>query len=127
TSLLTYTLNDPDVTKGIYYYRLRQMDFDGRYTQSGIVAVTIDDNIAMLTVTPNPTQNTSELSFESAAPGLAELKIYDTRGRLVLSKELDCTKGRNSYMLDLNKEISGMFYIILKLGDSSYSTKLLKQ
>lgn len=127
TSLLTYTLNDPDVTKGIYYYRLRQMDFDGRYTQSGIVAVTIDDNIAMLTVTPNPTQNTSELSFESAAPGPAELKIYDTRGRLVLSKELDCTKGRNSYMLDLNKEISGMFYIILKLGDSSYSTKLLKQ
>lgn len=58
---------------------------------------------------------------------VALLKVYDTGGRLVIAKELVCTKGHNSYALDLQKEISGMFYITLSIGDKVHHAKLLKQ
>ena len=58
--------------------------------------------------------------------GVALLKVYDTRGRLVVAKELVCTKGSNKYSLDLQNEMSGMFYIVLSVGDKVYNTKLLK-
>jgi subtilisin-like proprotein convertase family protein len=126
TSMLSYTLNDPDVEKGVYYYRLKQTDFDGKTTVSSVATVSIDDH-QPLTVTPNPTDSESEISFESAANAIAMLKIYDTRGRLVLAKEVMCNKGHNTHTIDLQQEISGVFYIVLNVGDKIYNTKLLKQ
>lgn len=126
TSRLYYELNDPDVKRGIYYYRLKQVDYDGKMTMSSVAMVVVEDH-EMLTVTPNPTDNSAEIKYESFNMGVALLKVYDTRGRLVIAKELVCTKGTNSYMIDLNTEISGMFYIVLSVGDKVYNTKLLKQ
>jgi subtilisin-like proprotein convertase family protein len=126
TSTLNYTLNDPNVKKGTYYYRLKQVDFDGKLTLSSVAMVVVDDKEA-LTVIPNPTDNVAEIAYESHALGFALLKVYDTRGRLVLAKELVCSKGHNTYSLDLQKEMSGMFYIVLSVGEKVYNTKLLKQ
>lgn len=126
TSKLAYTLNDPDVKPGTYYYRLKQVDFDGKLTFSSVAMVVVEDH-EMLTVIPNPTDNIADVTYESSSMGVALIKVYDTRGRLVLAKELVCTKGRNSYTLDLQKEISGMFYIVLSVGGKVYNTKLLKQ
>jgi subtilisin-like proprotein convertase family protein len=126
TSNLTYTLNDPDVKKGVYYYRLKQTDYDGKTTVSSVATVSIDDH-QPLVVTPNPTDNNAEISFESYSNAVAMLKVYDTRGRLVLAKELICNKGHNTHTIDLHNEISGVFYIVLSVGDKIYNTKLLKQ
>ncbi len=126
TSILNYTLNDPDVKAGIYYYRLKQVDFDGKFTYSSMATVTIEDK-EILIVTPNPTDNSADVIYESNSIGVALLKVYDTGGRLVIAKELVCTKGHNSYALDLQKEISGMFYITLSIGDKVHHAKLLKQ
>lgn len=126
TSILNYALNDPDVKAGIYYYRLKQVDFDGKFTYSSMATVTIEDK-EILIVTPNPTDNSADVIYESNSIGVALLKVYDTGGRLVIAKELVCTKGHNSYALDLQKEISGMFYITLSIGDKVHHAKLLKQ
>jgi subtilisin-like proprotein convertase family protein len=126
TSMLSYTLNDPDVQKGVYYYRLKQTDYDGKTTVSSIATVNIDDH-QPLTVTPNPTENTAEISFEAYSTTIAMLKVYDTRGRLVLAREVMCNKGHNTHTIDLHNEISGVFYIVLNVGDKIYNTKLLKQ
>lgn len=125
TSNLFYELNDPDVERGVYYYRLKQVDYDGKLSYSRVAIVVIEDHQA-LTVVPNPTDNMAEISYESYSMGVALLKVYDTRGRLVVAKELVCTKGNNKYSLDLQNEMSGMFYIVLSVGDKVYNTKLLK-
>lgn len=126
TSKLYYELNDPDVKPGVYYYRLKQVDFDGKLTFSSVAMVVVAEQ-EMLTVIPNPTENLADVHYESSAMGVALLKVYDTRGRLVVAKELVCTKGDNTYSLDLHNEMSGMFYIVLSVGGKVYNTKLLKQ
>jgi hypothetical protein len=88
--------------------------------------VVVEDH-EMLTVIPNPTENIADVRYEASSMGVALLKVYDTRGRLVVAKELVCTKGHNSYSLDLHNEMSGMFYIVLSVGGKTYNTKLLKQ
>lgn len=126
TSKLYYELNDPDVKPGVYYYRLKQVDFDGKLTFSSVAMVVVAEH-EMLTVIPNPTDNLADVNYESSSMGVALLKVYDTRGRLVNAKELICTKGHNSYTLDLHEEMSGMFYVVLSVGGKVYNTKLLKQ
>ncbi len=126
TSTISYTLNDPDMDKGVYYYRLKQTDYDGKTTVSSIATVSIEDR-QLLKVIPNPTENFADVFFEAYAATTAMIKIFDTKGRLVLAKELQCNKGNNRYTLDLQNEVSGMFYITLVIGDKTYNAKLLKQ
>ena len=125
TSNLFYELNDPNVERGVYYYRLKQVDFDGKMSFSSVAMVVVEDHHE-LTVIPNPTDNIAEINFDSHGLGVALLKVYDTRGRLVIAKEFVCIKGLNKYPLDLQNEMSGMFYIVLSVGDKVYNTKLLK-
>jgi len=53
TSPLSYFYIDPNPYPGISYYRLKQTDFDGTATYSGVAAVKMKKSI-QLTVYPNP-------------------------------------------------------------------------
>lgn len=80
-----YTYRDNQFTTGLSYYRIRQTDYDGRFTDSHVVAVvcateSTDQN--MFVVYPNPA--TEELTIEF--PGKKEkltVEILDLSGRSV--------------------------------------------
>lgn len=125
TSPLDYYLNDADVQPGVYYYRLKQTDFNGTYKHSNIVSVTIDDN-AIFIIKPNPTTTTSDIIYTCFGSENATLKVFDYRGRLVVSKDLLCIKGQNISTIDLSEQPDGMFFVTLTTNEKVYKTKLLK-
>lgn len=125
SSPLDYYLNDADVQSGIYYYRLKQTDFNGTYNYSNIVSVTIDDD-AIFIIKPNPTTTTSDVIYTCFGSENATLKVFDYRGRLVVSKDLLCTKGQNISTIDLSEQPDGMFFVTLTTNEKVYKTKLLK-
>lgn len=125
SSPLDYYLNDADVQSGVYYYRLKQTDFNGTYNYSNIVSVTIDDN-AIFIIKPNPTTTTSDVIYTCFGSENATLKVFDYRGRLVVSKDLLCTKGQNITTIDLSEQPDGMFFVTLTTNEKVYKTKLLK-
>lgn len=125
TISLAYYLNDADVHSGIYYYRLKQTDFNGTYKYSNIVAVAIDDN-GIFIIKPNPITTTSDVIYTCFDSENATLKIFDYRGRLVILKELICTKGQNISTIDLSDQPDGMFFVTLTTNEKVYKTKLLK-
>ncbi len=123
---LSYGMNDADVKEGVYYYRLKQTDFDGSVSYSGIVSVTIESVNAVFTIKPNPTTSMSDVIYFCENNESANVNVYDTRGRLIISKTINCVKGENVTSIDLGEQPDGLFYITLTAGNNVYKSKLLK-
>jgi hypothetical protein len=66
------------------YYRLRQVDHDGRYSFSPVVAVETG-KMQVLEIFPNPATDFLDVRFPDAPAGEnTGWSIFDVRGRLVL-------------------------------------------
>jgi hypothetical protein len=80
-SQLSYHASDPAPYAGTSYYRLKQTDYDGKFSYSKIVAVKNDGNVA-IEIYPNPNQGSFRISVNSENK-LYNIEITDLEGRLV--------------------------------------------
>lgn len=81
TTELSYVYTDADVTDGMYYYRLRQVDLDNKSMYSGVLRVTVSQK-AELQLIPNPVANRL---FIKGVPVNTRFSITDINGRLVMN------------------------------------------
>lgn len=83
-----------------------------------------------LNVTPNPFQESTEISFELEEDGKVKMAIYDLSGRLVMeSKLLEFSKGRNAFLVtnfDVVGQQSGMYVLKLLLTTDSINSSAEK-
>ena len=70
---------------GVNYYRLQQVDFDGKFSYSPIVEVEIKSESDKLNVYPNPFTNEISVVLTNSLNKDAKINIYDVFGRLVSS------------------------------------------
>lgn len=99
TSELQYSKTDQNNFNGISYYRLKQMDFDGKFTYSNIAKVTGYKNAAELKIYPNPGNSSNIVFFVAGLQNnmALSLQITDAAGRKVYAKnEVDLSNGRIS-------------------------------
>ena len=86
--MLTYSLIDKDPFDVVTYYRLKQTDYDGHFTYSGIVAAD-DCNEEVVTIFPNPL--TGDVLYVQSIEwdnSIAEVVIKDMPGRVCFSGRL---------------------------------------
>ena len=84
TGLREYRYLDNTLEQGIYYYRLRCVDRDGKFSFSSIRRVSLD-NAGTTRVYPNPvTGGKFNIQVENAATAV----IYNNAGVLVMQKQL---------------------------------------
>ena len=96
------------------YYRIKQADYDGKYSFSDIASVRYDGN-EETSIYPNPAS--SEVTLTTTGP--PSLLIFDVYGRS-LSKQ-DIFEGQNT--INLSELPSGI--LIFVVGDQRY--KVLKE
>lgn len=89
-----------------YFYRLKQIDWDGRYSYSVIRSINTPAPIAKLTVFPNPSNGVFYL--ESTQLRLALVEIFDSKGQRVWRQNHDFEETRLT--LDLNLA-SGLYFV----------------
>lgn len=81
-SVLSYSYNDLNTTKGVTQYRIQQVDLDGKARYSEIRSVRGEANISKLLVYPNPTTSGSvNVVFEDQSP--KNVTILDMSGRMI--------------------------------------------
>lgn len=80
-----YTFTDTDVKPNqVYYYRLRQVDFDGQFVLTKIVACIIRDNGAVVVEAfPNPYRESTTLRYMLTRPTMITVEITDATGKMV--------------------------------------------
>jgi hypothetical protein len=76
-----YSLQHADPPPGVNYYRLKQVDFDGRFTYSPVVTVRVDGG-GSLTLAPNPAKRRLNIYVPDAASE-AQIEVYNLLGKAV--------------------------------------------
>ncbi|MES2779894.1 MAG: T9SS type A sorting domain-containing protein, partial [Bacteroidota bacterium] len=127
---LAYQFNDlnPFTTASTVYYRLRQVDRNGKFTYSQVVKVSESaETINALSVYPNPFKTSYTVSFNALTEGIATLEMTDIQGRIVSSQTSAVTLGTN--IVPMNKISSleiGVYFVRLTKDGETTVTKLVK-
>lgn len=108
----TYTHDKPSI--GINYYRIKQVDYDGKYSFSNIATVRYDGS-GETNIYPNPA--TSQVNISTTKP--TSVQIMDVYGRLLLNR--DISDGQNT--INISALPSGI--LIFVVGDQRY--RVLKE
>lgn len=88
---LNYTALDNNPLDGKSYYRLKQVDKDGKYSYSSLVTVNCQAALSVtpvVTVFPNPATNNITIDIKGL-PGKKSLMIYDVVGQEMVNKTLE--------------------------------------
>lgn len=119
TATVNYGYHDPNAYTGISYYRLRQLDFDGKVSYSEIRAVSglQADNSAPIILYPNPTKGAVTVRFGnlSAAQTSAQVRVLDMRGVPVQAFEV-ATAPYQSFAIDAHDLPSAAYLVEIRLN-----------
>lgn len=124
----TYQYTDREAGKsGLRYYRLRQLDVDGKATLYG--PRTVAFGVAAATVYPNPFTSTLRIPVQSAVAGNLTVRLLDGLGREVSRATTRVDAAATEVSLDaLDRLPAGAYYLQITLPDGSQQReKLLKQ
>jgi Secretion system C-terminal sorting domain len=80
----SYAFTDKDPIKGLVYYRLKQVDFDGDFEYSPIRSVTMNRRGGVV-IAPSPASDRVTIRLESAVEVAGDWQVFDAAGRLVQS------------------------------------------
>lgn len=81
----TYVYNDNDVKMGVYYYRLKQTDFDGTFEYSDAILVEVfsPSDFRLEQNFPNPFNPNTVIEFSVPQDSRVTLQVYSSIGELV--------------------------------------------
>ncbi|GAB4022693.1 hypothetical protein GCM10028773_36710 [Spirosoma koreense] len=97
---VNYQFVDPNTSTVYTYYRLKQVDLDGSFSYSQIIAVKGAVSVLAVTVFPNPGE-ARQINFRISGVGMEEnvsVALYDQQGRLLHREpnaRLDADQGFN--------------------------------
>lgn len=114
-----YIFYDKNPKSGINYYRLKQIDFDGKYEYSNIESVTFEERNLEYSIFPNPTL--SENVNVKIPNDETEVSIYDSKSRLMYVLKMD--KGIRE--ISLNQFSAGMYFVKFMNGSDVQIKRLI--
>jgi len=125
-SFLNYQFVDPKPINQVAYYRLKQVDFDGQYSYSQVIALRNNQKInAEIKAYPNPSNGNfliTNIPFEDGEDFICE--VYNLQGEL-LKKDLHISESNGNLLLQLTEQKSGVYWVRLTNGYTTVSTRVI--
>jgi hypothetical protein len=123
--LLTYQTVDNNGTQGNNYYRLRQVDIDGKEKLYDPINVScVETTTGYFTSYPNPSGNEFQVVVNNKEIlGACTLNIVDAQGKVIEQRDIEVKDGINMFVI--NQELTpGMYF--LNISNGSKSTPVLR-
>jgi hypothetical protein len=108
----TYSYNDKLTAAGTYYYRLKQVDFDGQYKVTSSVSVNFTSPVTFSLEQnyPNPFNPSTKINFSLMADSKVTVKVFDMLGREVATAiNGNYTAGAHNFIFNASNLSSGNY------------------
>ncbi|WP_113636943.1 hypothetical protein [Nubsella zeaxanthinifaciens] len=124
--LNNYYFTDHSPLQGTNYFRLTQVDFDGKSTSSNLIAVNFGlGDIAMKVLTGN-VNDKIELIVSAEQDQQGTLDIFTINGGKAATQKLSLQKGNNRISVALPSSAKGVFVASLQTSQFLVKTKFVK-
>lgn len=125
-----YTYSDKGLAPGLYYYRLKQEDFDGNSKFSSVVTGRISGKglVSLFPANPNPVHGISQIRFDLPATQKVKLSVFDVNGRevrVLLNGQQE--PGSHIAPIDAAGLSKQLYYVRLQTETSVLTTKIIVQ
>jgi hypothetical protein len=133
SSVRNYQTTDTEPLPGHSYYRLKQTDFDGKFTYSNLAPVDFETVSTEngFSIYPNPSTSGQTMRLNLTAPENEQVLVvvYDTMGKEYFSKIIITQQsGDNMLALDPNSKLaSGVYYVTATTNNKVFRKKLVIQ
>ena len=125
-----YEYVDNTAVNDRYFYRLRQIDFDGATGYSNVVELSkygtsvVPDVVGIY---PNPFQESFTIRFDKALNMDLEIEVYDLKGQLLYNASRE-NYGNSEFTVDtMGAELdAGLYFVKIRTGDHVVNKKVVK-
>jgi len=128
TESQNYSYTDNFVTNGKYYYRLKQIDFNGAFAYSDIIEVNVAAPIefALQQNYPNPFNPSTLISYSIPQNSFVTLKVYDVLGNEVATLVNQTqSAGKYDVRFDASSLSNGVYMYSIKTDNFSSTKKMI--
>jgi len=115
-----YSFQDKNPLTGINYYRLRQLDIDGKFEYSRVVQLNFDTKGA-ITIYPNPVNEWLNISV-TGSQTIRSVVITDLNGKIVQTN-----KNLNTSSIPVRQLNAGAYLIRVETSQGTHVGKFVKQ
>ena len=123
-----YSYNNKNVSCAVYYYRLKQFDFDGTTNYSNVITVNLQSNDLQLSAYPNPFGISTYITYTLAKKEKININLYNSAGELVETIANEIQQPGNYHQLLSSKALpNGTYYLSLFVGDKKSNLLLIKK
>lgn len=111
TAILNYEALDESPYRNTSYYRLKQTDFDGKYSYSQTESINLLENQleSNVEIYPNPTNGL--ITIEGNSFELEDIKIYNYLGQNVTCHSMITENHEEKVVIDLYNLSKGIYYL----------------
>ncbi len=124
---LNYAFTDNAALKGTNFYRLNQLDKNGKSTLSEVVVIKEKSTFEVASIYPNPVQSSMTLGITAPVTLKAKSVITDMTGKTLLSNSFDIYAGDNLVKFNLSNLAPGTYSINVTANDGSAQTQLFEK
>jgi hypothetical protein len=129
STLQGYTFTDTAPAQGTNYYRLRQVDLDGSFTFSAVVAARAAGSAVegKLLAYPNSTAADLTLAIEGMQDEAVSIEVLDLLGKPHLQKAIKLKAANNTVPLDLTNLSSGVYLVMVRGRELRLTQRIVKR
>jgi hypothetical protein len=125
-SFLNYQFIDIKPINQVAYYRLKQVDFDGQYSYSQVIALRNNQKVnTEIKAYPNPSDGNflvTNIPFQAGDSFVCQ--VFNMQGE-VLKKDLHISDASGNLLLQLNELPNGVYWVSLTNGYTTVSTRVI--
>ncbi len=126
-STLDYQYKDLESYRFVGYYRLTQVDTDGKQKMYDPIYTNCSKSENEVDIYPNPVLGDFVISISSQSAETVIIDFVNTNGMKVLAKTVAAKNGFNQYNFNTQELLSGMYYVSVQINDTHTIKKLIVQ
>lgn len=123
-----YAFTDEVVSKGTVFYRLKQIDFDGKFEYSKTVSITVATPTSGISqLSPNPFSNEMNVTIKAASSGTASVVVMDMVGKVHHSFTSEVNSGAQTIRFETADMPDGIYFVRATINGETFTQKIIKK
>jgi surface protein len=123
SSATQYEFIHPSPVAGKNFYRIKQIDIDGRFMYSSILVLQNSSTRSSLIIAPNPVQTEATLYFNE--PGSKTIQLYSMNGAVLYTEKLNGENNR--HIINMANITPGIYLLRVITAKGMEVHKIIKQ